>query len=45
MGWACSFNGGQTVLTLWSRVLSEKPVVPQLVKKFFEFYGTCMFIT
>jgi hypothetical protein len=32
------------VLTPWSRVLHEKLVVTQLVKKFPIFYGTQMFI-
>jgi hypothetical protein len=32
-------------LTAWSKVLLEKPVFTQLVKKFPAFYGTCRFIT
>jgi hypothetical protein len=32
-------------LTTWSRVLLEKLVVPELVKKFSIFYGTQWFIT
>jgi len=36
---------GQYLLTSWSRVLLEKLVGFQLVKKFPSFYGTRMFIT
>ena len=32
-------------LMLWSRVLPEKPIGPQLVKKFPVFYGVRSFIT
>jgi len=30
----------QYLLTAWNRILLEKLTVPQLVKKFPEFYGT-----
>jgi len=33
------------LLTPWSRVLLEKLIISQLVKKLFAFYGTRMFIT
>jgi hypothetical protein len=34
-----------TLLTPWSRILLEKLIVTQLVKKFLVFYGTRFFIT
>jgi hypothetical protein len=41
-GWPNSFNSFK--LTLWSRVLLEKLIVTQLVKKFPAFYGTRRFL-
>jgi hypothetical protein len=35
----------ETDLTTWSRVLLEKLIVTQLVKKYLGFYGTPKFIT
>jgi hypothetical protein len=35
----------QTHITPWSRVLSEKLIIPQLVNKFSDFYGIWKFIT
>jgi hypothetical protein len=32
-------------VTPWNRVLFENPIVIQLLKKFFAFYGTQKFIT
>jgi len=35
----------EQVVTPWSMVSLEKPIVTQLVKKFLTFYGTQKFIT
>ena len=41
----CTVTISHNKLTKWNRVLPEKQLGPQLVKKFLAFYGTQKFIT